>query len=154
MKNCISQEMRSLVAVFSQNHLSPHFHSREKCVSILNYIIFELLDTCTFASQNLHVRRMIKYVDEHLYEPVSLSGISAFVNLSPEYASTLFRKETGETLTRYINKRKLMTAKRPIPESSMSLNEISAYLGYENYNYFSRLFKQYFKASPKDFRTR
>jgi AraC-like DNA-binding protein len=153
-KNVINTDIKSMISVFAQNHISPNFHSSEKCISILNYIIYELLDNTELKSQNPHIRKMLKYIDEHLGEPIGLCEVSRFINLSPEYASTLFRRQTGKTMTDYINEKKMLYAKKLISEGSMPLVEIAPSLGFENYNYFSRLFKKLFGASPKSFKNR
>ena len=51
-------------------------------------------------------------------------------------------------LTEYVNERKMLLAKEFILNREMSLADISTYLGYDNYNYFSRLFKQYLGVTP------
>ncbi len=154
MRSVISKDIRALMSVFSQTHLSQNFHSKEKCINLLNYILYELMDIWEFKSQNPHIQKTMKCVDAHIDEPLSLSKISALVNLSPEYLSALFKKETGKTLTEYINDRKLALAKRLILESAMPLSEIAESLGYENYNYFSRIFKARFSVSPKNVKKR
>ncbi len=154
MRNCISQDIKSILSVFSQNHISENFHSKEKCINILNYILFELIDKQTFKSQNPHIRKILKYIDEHINDPISLKSVSSFIGLSPEYTSALFRSEMGKTLTDYINCQKLLFAKKLILESEMPLCDIALYLGFENYNYFSRLFKKHFKVSPKNIQKR
>ena len=53
-----------------------------------------------------------------------------------------------KSLIYYINERKMRIAKDLLINNEMSLREISAQLGYENYNYFSRLFKKYFGVPP------
>lgn len=154
MHSVISKDIRALISVFSQTRISPNFHSMQKCINILNYILFELNDICEFKSQNPHIQKTMRCVDEFINEPLSLSKISSIVGLSPEYLSSLFKKETGKTLTEYINDRKLALAKRIILESATPLSEIAQSLGYENYNYFSRLFKARYAVSPKTLKKR
>ena len=71
------------------------------------------------------------------------------MNLSKEYISYIFKKETGKTVTEYTNERKLFIAKKMILETSYPLTYISERVGYENYSYFSRLFKNKFGVSPR-----
>ena len=54
----------------------------------------------------------------------------------------------GKTLTDYVNERKMLLTKELILNGEMSLTDISTYLGFDNYNYFSRLFKQYLGITP------
>jgi len=74
--------------------------------------------------------------------------------LSKEYTSYIFKKEIGKTLTDYVNERKMLLAQELIRNGEMSLTDIAVYLGFENYNYFSRLFKRYVEISPLMFKKR
>ena len=149
MKGCITNDIKSLVNVFPQSHLYPNYHSKEKLASLLNYILFELLDVTAEYSANEHVAKIIRLVDLNLTKKLSLSHISREVGLAKEYVASIFKRETGKTLTEYINERKLLYAKELIVTSQMSISDTALHLGYDNYTYFSRLFKRYFGFSPK-----
>lgn len=154
LQGCISEETRRIVAAFPQNHLSPYFHSKEKVANILNYILYELLDTVEVKTRNGHVLRILKFVEEHITEKMSLQSISRTIGLSKEHTAFIFKKETGKTVTEHINERKMLFAKEIILHNEMSLTALSAFLGYDNYHYFSRLFKRYFEVPPKDLKNR
>ena len=68
------------------------------------------------------------------------------------YVSYIFKKETGKTLTNYINEQKMIVAKELIVNSDVPLVEISQILSFDNYNYFSRLFKKHFDRTPINMR--
>lgn len=148
MPGCITANIRNLIAAHPYKHLSTFYHAKEKCASILNYIIYELLDSSTVRCNNEHVARMINYIDENILEKLSLTSISNHVGLTKEYTCNIFKRETGKTLIDYINERKILLAKELILNNEMSLTEVSEYLGFDNYNYFSRLFKKYLQSSP------
>lgn len=148
MQDCINANIRKLTSLYPHSHLTSFFHSREKCASMLNYILFELLDAESFGSNNEHVVRILNYIEAHITEKLTLSGICSKISLSREYTSYIFKKETGKTLTSYINERKILLAKELIRKEEMSLADIALYLGYDNYNYFSRLFKTYQGITP------
>lgn len=54
----------------------------------------------------------------------------------------MFKKETGQTITGYIVTAKIDETKKMIFQGRYSLVDISAVLGYTDYNYFSRVFKK------------
>lgn len=64
----------------------------------------------------------------------------------------IFKRETQKTITEYINAQKMTLAKELIQSRSLSLSDIAANLGYDNYNYFSRLFKKHYKTNPNAFK--
>ena len=147
MPRSITHHIRELVALYPPAHLSSFYHTREKCVCMLNYILYELLDSSALKCDNPHVLKMLHYIEEHIRENLTLQTISTYMNLSKEYTSYIFKREMGKTLTAYVNERKLLVAKEMILGGEMSLTEVAAYLGFENYNYFSRLFKKYLETT-------
>jgi len=152
LKNVISHDIKSLISIFSATHISDIYATREKVINLLNYILLEIKDILDFDSNNKHIIEIIKYINEHIAEPLSLSDVSENVNLSKEYTSHIFKKETGKTVTDYINERKLIIAKEIILGTGYPLTDVSDRLGYENYSYFSKVFKKQFGISPRALR--
>lgn len=150
LPKCISSNIRKLVALYPPSHLSTFYHAKEKCTNLLNFILFELLDAEAMKSGNENVIHILNYIEEHITDKITLQTISAHINLSREYTSYIFKRETGKTLTAYINERKLRLAKELILNNEMSLTDIAAHLGYDNYNYFSRIFKKYLEITPME----
>ena len=148
----ISHDIRKLVSVFSASHISNIYSTRGKVINLLNYILLEINDILGFESNNKHIIEIIKYINEHISEPITLSTVSNKVNLSKEYTAHIFKEETGKTVTEYINGMKMQYAKEMIQNESFSLSEIASNLGYENYGYFSRSFSNHFNISPLKFR--
>ena len=154
LPKCITSNIRKLIELYPPSHLTTFYHSKEKCTNMLNFILFELLDTDAMKSGNEHVIRILNYIEEHITDKITLQTISAYINLSREYTSYIFKRETGKTLTTYINERKLRLAKELILNEEMSLADLAAHLGYENYNYFSKIFKKYLEITPMELKKR
>jgi len=144
--NCITADIRQLIQAFPQSHLSPYYHSSEKVLCILNYILFELTDFASMRTSNEHIMKILHYVENNLRKKITLATVSKEINLTKEYTAYIFKKETGKTLVSYINERKMFLAKELV--KTMPLKSVAEYLGYDNYNYFSRLFKKYFDVTP------
>lgn len=144
----ISSEIRKLIGAYPHTHLSPYYHAKEKAANILNYILLEILSEESPRSNNEHIDRIIKHINENITKKLTLASISKEVNLSREYLCELFKKETGKNLTDYINARKIQIAKELIQSEKMSLAQVASYVGYSDYTYFSRLFKKYFDITP------
>lgn len=115
---------------------------------MLNLILLELLDVVSLQSSNDHVLKITRYIGEHITEKISLQSISREIGLTKEYTAYIFKKELKRTLTDYINERKMLLAKDLILRDEMSLTDLASHLSYDNYNYFSRLFKRYFDITP------
>lgn len=152
LKNVITQDIRKLISVFSQSHLSPLYHSKEKLHNVLNYILFEIFNAASFQSNHPEVIKIEKFIDENISKKITLRTVSEYVHLSKEYVAYIFKKNVGKTVIEYINERKMLLAKNMIQSGEMSLGDIAKNLGYENYGYFSRIFKKHFNTSPGHFK--
>lgn len=94
------------------------------------------------------------YIRQHYTKALSVRSIAEYSGLSPSYLSYLFKRETGVTITCYLDKQRLDRAKELLILTSKSMKEISSIVGYTDQNYFSRIFKKYEKISPVEYRTK
>lgn len=140
----INSEIVSLVCAYPFTHLNDLYFSKQKCTNMLNYILFEIINQISAVSNNNHIVSLINYINANLGKPISLNSAAKHVNLSKEYTASLFKKETGQTFCEYLNNVRLESAKSLLVTSNLSLYEIALSTGFENYNYFSRLFKRKF----------
>ena len=149
LKKIISQETKNILSAFPLKHMTNSYHEKEKTMNLLNYIIHDIGSIIDFESSNSHIIKIKKYINTNLDKPLTLTDISNHINLSKEYTASIFKKETNKTVTEYINEKKMLLAKEMLQAGGISLNGISESLGYENYSYFSRIFKERFGISPK-----
>lgn len=91
------------------------------------------------------------YIRNHLAGDVSLQTIADRVHFHPVYLSKLYKQETGETLSDYINRARMEKALYLLKESGHKIYEIADLVGYEN-TYFIKLFKKQFGMTPQEFR--
>lgn len=98
------------------------------------------------------IRKAIRYVDDNFVENVTLHALAEKFHVEPTYFSRLFRQESGENLIPYVAKKRMEAAVALMKNSELSLTEISFLVGYEDYGYFSRVFRKYKNCSPKHYR--
>ena len=98
------------------------------------------------------VRKTLACIDADLAGDLSLSALAATQNISPGYLSTLFKKEMGQTLTDYVNSRRVEQAAGMLRSGTLQVQTVAQYCGIPDVNYFSKLFKRYTGVSPKEFR--
>jgi len=94
----------------------------------------------------------IKYMKEHLDEPLKVNTIASHFNYSNSHFFSLFKKKTGYSPIHYFNHLKIQRACQFLSFTDMSVKEISFSLGYEDPLYFSRLFKKTMNISPLQYR--
>lgn len=93
------------------------------------------------------------YIEEHYdSEDLSLKEIAATVFATPAYVSSLFKKETGNSITEYITICRMRKAAELLQqEHELSLTAVSERVGYTDPYYFSRCFKKYYGITPSKF---
>ena len=151
-QNVITNQIRSLVSVFSEQHISAFYHSHEKIANILNCVLFEIIDALSLGSSDKNVVEVLKYIDQNLAQRMTISDISKAVHLSCDYISHCFKRELGRSVMDYVNERRMLLARNMIKGGEGTLADIADSLGYESYSYFSRVFKRYFGVSPIRYR--
>lgn len=101
---------------------------------------------------SLPVQRVITYIDTDLTADLSLKALSDSLNINPSYLSTLFKKETGMTLTNYVNKKRIEHAVYLLSSTDMQIQNIAQYCGIPDVNYFTKIFKKVMNKTPSEFK--
>lgn len=95
-----------------------------------------------------------RYIFDHLYEELSLPALAEVSGISSVHLSRLFRRETGSSLTEYIQRQRVEEAKQLITLSACSLSDISARLQFHDQSYFTKVFKKFAGMTPKQYQDR
>lgn len=96
--------------------------------------------------------KVMEYIDKHITEAFSVQALADYVNLSPCYFSRLFKKETGYSPLEYVSIAKINYAKLMLRTTTVSISEISEYLGYSSSASFINAFKARRGISPNRYR--
>ena len=100
------------------------------------------------------VMRGMDYIYEHLHEPLSARDVADHVGLSRSYYSTLFKNETGKSLSAYILGKRIEASKNMLCYSDIPLAEISAILAFSSQSHFNRVFREQTGYTPRAYRMR
>ena len=119
----------------------------------LRYMLRIVKDYLIFTDSSKSVAKSIMdYVDSHYAEDISRSSLTDILYLDPDYASRLFKKETGISFGSYLINKRIEVAKNLLVTTSLPINTIADNVGYGNYSYFIRLFKKMTQMTPIEFR--
>ena len=93
-----------------------------------------------------------RYVKEHLNQDLSLSQISVVTGYNPTYLSRLFKEQTGETLNRYISRKRMEYIARLMRDPRISMQQIMDAAGFSTRSYFNQFVKKETGLTPKQYR--
>lgn len=111
-------------------------------------------ETLSVRGKKQIVEDICTFMSEHYSEKISLEAIASNMYLSPIYISKLFKEETGDSPINYLISIRLKKAASLLTNSSLSISEISALVGYENTYYFNKLFKKNYGQTPGEYRNK
>lgn len=98
------------------------------------------------------VQKAITCIDSDISTNISTSSLAGMQNVSASYLSSLFKKETGKSITEYINTKRVETAKDLLKKTNLQVQTIAQHCGIMDMNYFSKVFKKYVGKTPKEYR--
>lgn len=121
----------------------------------IDYVVKKTVDTIMQMRKSETVVEKIKrYVEENCGKDLSRETIGQYVYLSPGYVAKLFKQETGCSLGDYMNECKIERAKHLLAEGRKNVSEAALSVGFDNFSYFSTLFKKYTGYSPSEYMKR
>ncbi len=96
----------------------------------------------------------VGYIDENLFENLSIEQLAQRCNLSPSRFKHRFKEEAGIPPGEYIIRKKVEKARQLIEENSLSIKNIAYDLGFSSPAYFATVFKQYNGCAPSEYKAR
>ena len=129
--------------------------SEASCISLYKEMVRKyclLVKNHSLKGYSLLVRKVITKIDYDLTADLSLKVQAECLNVNPSYLSTLFKKETGMTLTEYINRKRIENALLLLNSTDMQIQMIAQYCGITDVNYFTKTFKKIVGKTPKEYR--
>lgn len=75
------------------------------------------------------------------------------LSVNASYLSGQFKRETGETLTNYVNRKRIQKSLFFLATTNLPIQEVAARVGIYDENYFSRIFKKFQLMTPREYRS-
>ena len=115
------------------------------------------MDTCDIPADKARdsetAMRIARYIQSNA-AGVTLSSLSAAFHYSPEYASRLIKKTTGQTFIQLLTSIRIENAKQLLRDTSLSVIDIAANVGYDSCEHFIRKFRTVTGTTPGEYRHR
>ncbi|WP_308639495.1 response regulator [Paenibacillus silvisoli] len=102
--------------------------------------------------RNETFRSILHYVNEHYCSDITIQSLSQTFRINPNYISQLFKKELDTPFTVYLTNMRMSFACGLLRTTNLTVNEIAERSGYEEYYYFTRVFKKSIGKTPTEYR--
>ena len=93
-----------------------------------------------------------QWLHDNYHQPVSIKQLAEAVNINPRTLNRRFNQATGKTPSRYLLDLRLNQAKQLLRQTNLGIGEIAANISYDDYSYFSALFKKHIGFTPREYR--
>lgn len=112
------------------------------------------IKNCAADNTSWLIKHVKEYVTKHYYEKITLEDMARLCYTNPSYLSFRFKKVTGENFSDFVARIKIEKSIDLLLYSDYKLQEISEMVGFEDYSYFSKVFKKYKGMTPLKFRAK
>ena len=100
---------------------------------------------------NSLIREAMKYIRNEYMNNITLGDVAEHVNISRIYFCQLFKQETGENFSDFLNKVRIEKAKQYLSDYDLKTYEVAEKVGYQDSGYFARMFKKNVGKTPSEF---
>ena len=129
--------------------------SEDECVMIFVSIVNQIGEIVNDKRNNIiheHVQMMLNYINEHYADIISLDIIADYTNLNRCYVGRIFKQYMSTGIVDYVNQVRIEKAAEMLKETNLKISDIAYKVGFNNTNYFNKIFKKVKKMTPGRFK--
>ena len=124
---------------------------QELLIRIIQTQTAKAIDDGLFTDPNNPITQVIEYIRLNLKENISLKRLSEKSCMSTTSFYRLFKRELGMSPIEFVLHEKIRCAKKLLKNPTIQINEVCYLSGFEDANYFIRLFKKHEGITPKQY---
>lgn len=117
------------------------------------YYIIEQVEKCSNRNSDI-ISKVFEYSNRNFNKDITLESVANEVGLSSQYLSKVFKEKCGTNFIDYITTKRLEFAENLLKKGVLNIKQVSKMSGYEDSNYFCKIFKKDTGLSPKQFRAK
>ncbi len=104
-------------------------------------------------TDNIRIEKMIDFIQNHYTEDMALSHIAQSADIGERECLRCFNRTIGQSPIQYLLKYRLMqSANLLLAFPNLSISEVASNCGFDHPSYFSKIFKQFYNCSPKEYK--
>lgn len=141
--------------------LSRLAYSREKWERFQSvmYLCAQLLPLCSRTETQLPipaghpaVQECMRYINTNYAAKLTLEELAEYVHLHPNYLSTLFKKDCGQSVFKYLTHQRIYAARELLSNRRLSVAQVAELTGFTSPDFFCRKFKEIIGTTPNAYR--
>ena len=138
-------------SIWEENMKRGEIHSYDRMMEYTEKLLASAKDFLE-ETENESVAVVVKkYIDSHYSEEINCESLSKMVYLSASHLEKIFKEKTGKSLGNYLIDVRVEQAQKLLLSGKMTVAQVADSVGYSNFNYFSRLFKNKTGVTPKEY---
>ncbi|MCG8572755.1 MAG: helix-turn-helix domain-containing protein [Spirochaetes bacterium] len=133
----------------------PFCQNQTKIIEFLKKNIYKITANISQSKNTKNIKVMSKaknFIENHYQDPLTASEVAENISISPSHFLHQFKKETNYTFIEYLTKVRMDNAKNLLLNSNLNISEIAYHVGFNDSNYFSTVFKNNIRITPKEYR--
>lgn len=132
---------------------------KEKAVSLgtpIGYMLERLYEESRQAlaekGENDVYKKALHFIRANYTEGITVTDVARHTGYSESYFGYAFKKKYKMSVSLYIRELQLAKAKDLLVDTAFAISAVASYVGFDDSNYFTAIFKKKFGISPKEFR--
>lgn len=138
--------------MFEKNVRYDTFESYEKWCQDYCGLLLKGLTDLSQKKHSIAVAKAVDYINQHYSEEITLSFLAETASKSTNYFSFVFKKEVGMNFNEYLNEVRIRKAKEILDTTDNMIYEVAERVGYNDYKYFTKVFKKICGCSPSEYK--
>ncbi|MCR4736223.1 MAG: AraC family transcriptional regulator [Treponema sp.] len=153
----LSEKIKTYIARKRFNAWACDFFLKSLLYEIITYIIdtkqYEIITPLMLSQKHkvTAIDNAVLYIQDHYKENISFDDIQMTTEYSKSHFARLFKESVGINVTEYLNKFRIEKSCLDLIYTNKNITEIAMENGFNNIQYFSRVFKQFMNCTPKQY---
>ncbi len=152
ISNALNNECKLLISCADEVRQKQYADSEKQVESLVECILANVQANLEYTKEHPLVLQIKRFINENLSKKITLQQIGEQTYFSPLYCETVFKHKTGTSIIQYVIKRRVEEAQKLLFDGQMSLRLIAEKVGFEDYNYFARVFKKTTGSTPREYK--
>lgn len=152
-------EVLDLINCYKSKKTGYHLSTKSYFFKILCLLVEEnkLINNDGFISKSKDyklelIKKVFKYINENYSNKIYIEDLASQVNMNTQYFCRFFKSVTGKTPVDYINHHRIENAAKMLVTSDNKIMDICFSVGFDNFSYFIKTFKQHKGCTPSQYR--